>query len=255
MAGMPPTLLAPGTAGVESDPNNPDLITQVRNQLVETTARFWTNVELLAIMKLGIADLWGAILDLHQDHFLYVNNTDVVLRANATQIDGVPSDCFRIQLIEPRDTTVNAAGHQVLFIPAKYKSQEFIVARTQPSQDPASIPSRVIYYTPVGLGPPAEPMRIMTGPMINADLNLRLTYTPLVTIAETNPIPGLSDNALKAWTIAYARAKETEDRQPDIGWLKVYATEKQEILTRLTPRQEQEVEVVEDVFQGFGSLW
>ena len=51
-----------------------------------------------------------------------------------------------------------------------------------------------------------------------------------------------------AWTVAFARAKEREDRSPDPAWLAIYATEKQNILTRLTPRQTQEPEIVGDMF-------
>jgi hypothetical protein len=234
------------------------IITQVRAQLVEATARFWSDAELVSIMNLGAQDLWRAILDLHQDHFFRINSTDVYLRANDDEITGIPGDCFRVQLIEPRDTTVTTAGHQVLFIPKKYTSTDFIVARTQDAVDPGSLPARQIYYQIVGEGAPAAPPRILTAPLLNADLALRLVYNPTISISATtdyNPIPGAADNALKAWTIAYARAKETDGRIPDAGWLSIYATEKELILLGLTPREEQDVEIVEDMFQGFGHGW
>lgn len=236
------------------------LLTQVRAQLVEATARFWTDAELRSIMRLGALDLWGAILDLHQDHYFRVT-TDPVLRANASEISGVPPDCFRILLIEPADTSSSAAGHQCIFTPAKYKDTAFAVARSLTAQDPTSLPSREIYYDIVGEGSPVAPPQILTAPLISSDLRVRLVYCPTIwpdgaaSVPENNPIPGESDNALKAWTIAFARAKETETRQPDSGWLGVYATEKQTILTRLTPREEQEPDVVEDLFQGFGGYW
>lgn len=233
------------------------IVTQVRRQLVEATANFWSDDELKDIMRLGALDLWGAILDLHQDHYFKIN-TEVVLRANGSQISNMPDDCFRVLLIEPRDTTVNGNGHQVVFVPRKYKDTDFSVARTQSAQDLTTI-ARQIYYQIVGEGSPNEPPTILTAPLLNADLPLRLAYNPTIWAdgeeKENNPVPGASDNALKAWTIAYARAKETEDRSPDPGWLGVYATEKQLILTRLTPRQEQEPDVVEDLFQGYGSIW
>src|SRR5262249_14657348 len=124
-------------------------------------------------------------------------------------------------------------------------------------QDPSSLTDRTIYYQLVGVGSPVSAPKIVTAPLISADLRVRLVYNPSLEWdgGGHNPVPGESDAALKAWTIAYARGKETEDRQPDPGWLGVYATEKQHILTRLTPREEQEPEVVEDFFQGFGSLW
>ena len=234
------------------------ILTQVRAQLRETAPRFWSDAELVSIMNLGVVDLWGAILDLHQDHYFKINQTDVVLRANETQVAGIPDDCFRILLIEPRDTTVNGTGHQVLFIPKKYKDTDFIVARTFDAQNPSSMPARQIYYDIVGQGAPTAPPQILTAPLLSSDLPLRLVYCPTISIgasSDLNPVPGGSDNALKCWTLAYARAKETDGRTPDAGWLSIYATEKQLILTRLTPRQEQEPEVVEDLFQGYGSVW
>lgn len=231
------------------------ILRQVRAHLVETTERFWLDQELVDIMNLCAQDMWGGILDLHQDHYFRVN-TDCILKSNGVEITGVPEDCFRIMLIEPRDTTFQAAGRQVVFIPKKYNHPDFCMARTISATDPASSPGRVIYFQLVGEGAPTYAPKILTAPLISADLRLRIAYNPIleeITEGGINPIPGASDNALKAWTIAYARAKETEDRTPDAGWLGVYATEKQLIMTRLTPRQEQEPDVVEDFFQGFGS--
>jgi hypothetical protein len=234
------------------------IVTQVRRQLVEATARFWSDDELKDIMKLGAIDLWGAILDLHQDHYFKVapiGGDGPVLRANDDHISNVPEDCFRVMLIEPADTSSMASGHQVLFVYRKYKHSDFSVARTLSAQDPSALASRTIYYDVTGVGAPNQPPVILTAPFISTDLRLRIAYNPMVVWEDVNPIPGGSDNALKAWTIAYARAKENESRQPDPGWLGVYATEKQTVLTRLTPRDEQEPEVAEDIFQGFGSIW
>jgi hypothetical protein len=235
------------------------IITQVRAALIETTARFWTDAELLAIMNLGVVDLWGAILDLHQDHYFRVNTSDVVLRANATEISGIPEDCFRVTLIEPRDTTVTASGHQVLFVPRKYNHPDFIIARTLDAQDPGSLPARQLYYAIVGEGSPTGAPQILTAPVLSADLNIRLVYNPTASVSnvnDINPIPGGSDNALKNWTLAYAKPKDQGGSvTPDAGALGVYATEKAMLLTRLTPREEQEPEIVEDMFQGYGSMW
>jgi hypothetical protein len=236
------------------------ILTQVRAQLVETTARFWSDAELISIMRLGVQDVWGAILDLHQDYYFKINDTTAVLKNGDAYISGIPDDCFRITLIEPRDTTVTGTGHQVLFVPRKYNHPDFIIARTLDAQDPGALPSRQIYYQIVGLGPPSEPMRIVTAPLLNQDLLLRITYNQTIwkdsdNPPELNPLPGECDNALKAWTLAYARAKETDGRTPDAGWLSIYSAEKQNLLVRLTPREEQEPEVVEDMFQGYGSLW
>ena len=242
------------------------ILGQVRAQLVETVARFWSDQELLDIMNLAITDLWGAILDLHQDHYWKINGNDagtgdVYYRANDTQLSGIPQDCFRIQLIEPRDTTVTGTGHACIFVPRKFNHPDFSIARTLDPQDPDSLPSRQIYYAIVGEGSPANPPQVLCAPKISADLPIRLCYSPSIdrkTAGDMNPIPGGSDNALKAWTLSYAMAKEVDaagNRIPNSGWLAVYAQEKQNLLVRLTPREEQEPEVVEDMFQGYGSLW
>jgi hypothetical protein len=227
--------------------------TQVRAQLVEPTARFWSDAELDAIMQHGIVDLWGAILDLHGDHFLKVDESNCVLRANATKISGVPEDCFRVQLIEPRDISIDGSGRSVIFTPKKFNSPEFTGARTLSAQDPSTGLSRQVFYQLTGAGSPVGAPQILTGPKLSSDLLLRVAYNPTLEITDYNPIPGGSDNALKAWTIAYATAKEGEggERIPNPGWLSIYATEKQLILVRLTPRQEQEPEVVDDLFQDY----
>lgn len=224
-------------------------ITQVRQFLLETSARFWTDAELIAIYGLGVNDLWGGILDLHGEHYMVVDDTHVALKSGASQLSGVPDDCFRVLLIEPRDTTSSGTGHAVLFTPRKYNHSSFINARTRTSLDPDS--TGEIFYHLSGVGAPISAPTILTAPKVTADLNLRFVYCPTLTVTDANPIPGQSDNALKAWTIAYALGKEGQQgaRMPDAGWLSIYATEKQLILTRLTPRQEQEPEVVEDFFQ------
>lgn len=234
------------------------ILTAVRNQLIEPVARFWSDDELKEIMRNGAIDLWGAILDLHQDHYFKIDAANPVLRANAFEVSNVPEDCFRILLIEPRDTTTTGTGFQIIFTPKKYKDSEFAVARTLSAQDPSALFGREIFYDITGVGSPLEPPHIQTAPLLSADLPLRLVYNPsLEWEGDVNPVPGHSDNALKAWTIAFAMAKEGQQGQrvPDPGWLGVYATEKQTILTRLTPREEQEPEVVEDMFQGFGNYW
>lgn len=243
------------------------ILGQVRAQLVEIAARYWSDQELIDIMNLGMVDMWGAILDLHQDHFFKINGDsqgvggDVWLRANDTQISGIPPDCFRIQLIEPRDTSLLGRGHACIFTPRSYKHPDFCIARTLDAQDPDSLPSRQIFYTIVGEGAPASPPQIFCAPKVSSDLAIRLVYSPSLSVksaGDMNPIPGGSDNALKAWTLSYAMAKEVDaagNRVPNPGWLAIYAQEKQNILVRLTPREEQEPEVVEDMFQGYGSLW
>jgi len=56
---------------------------------------------------------------------------------------------------------------------------------------------------------------------------------------------------LIAWTVAFARAKESEDRSPDPNWLSVYATEKAHLLGSLGLRQLQEPEFAQAMFSEF----
>ncbi len=224
---------------------------KVRPALIETVARFWTDDELRDIMVDGIRDLWGAILDVYGDHYLTVDATNVSLAANGTQLTGVPADCFRIQSIEPRDITDTGSGRGLIFVPRKYKDYEFQGARALPAQD-VDTPG-IVYYQMTGIGAPNSAPVVLTAPKLSSALLLRFAYNPTLAITGAttngvNPIPGESDTALKCWTLAYARAKEREDRLPDPGWLAAYSAERAHILTRLTPRQEQEPDVVESFF-------
>ena len=66
--------------------------------------------------------------------------------------------------------------------------------------------------------------------------------------SSANPIPGEADKALVSYAVAFSRSKERDDRSPDPNWIAVYATEKQSILARITPRQEQDVEFAFGLF-------
>jgi hypothetical protein len=234
------------------------IITQVRRQLIETKKgrRFWDDDELKDIFKLGVMDLWGAILDLHQDHYFKVIEGDdarpVILEAGKSVLTNVPEDCFRVMLIEPNDTTVTDTTGGVVFAPRKYNHPDFITARTLGSLDSA-VTAGIIYYDVTGPGAPIAAPVIRVAPKIGSNLTLRFAYYPMLEVDDINPVPGGSDNALKAWTIAYALAKEGPQgaRTPDASWLAVYATEKQTILTRSTPRQEQEADTVDGLFDNF----
>jgi hypothetical protein len=226
------------------------ILTQVRAQLVEVTARFWTDTELTDIFKLGVMDLWGAILDLHQDHYFEVIEDGSVFQASgATQLTGVPADCFRVMLIEPLNTVVDNSATAVQYAPRKYNHPDFTAARTVGTFEPNQ--AGVIYFDVTGPGAPIAAPKIRVAPQLSSNLKLRFAYYPMLAVTDYNPVPGGSDNALKAWVLAYAMAKEGQSGQriPDAGWLAIYATEKQTILTRMTPRQEQEAETVDGLFQ------
>lgn len=233
-----------------------EIVAQARLTLLEETydptvptTSFWNDTELADIITLGIKDLWGAILDVHAEHYMTVDITHVTLPAGANQLAGVPADVFRVLLIEPRDTTTNGQSTMIQFVPRKYQSMEFRAARSQVAIDSAS--GAVVFYTVSGVGSPVSAPTIYTAPPVSSTIPIRLVYCPtIVPVGGVNPIPGESDNALKSWCIAWARAKEREDRSPDPNWLATYATEKSNLLTRITPRQEQEPDVVEDLFGG-----
>lgn len=232
------------------------LETQARRHLIETTAKFWSSAELIDIANKGIKDLWGAIIDLFQEHYLTVDTTNVSISASTESMSGVPTDVFRVFLIEPKTLSSAGSYRNLTFLPRDYNSPDFKNARRLGDVDPTQ--ENIIYYALSGAGAPVGAPTVYVAPTLSSAIaagQIRFAYNPVIAAkvaADDNPIPGESDNALIAWMVAYARAKEREDRSPDPNWLAVYATEKQNILTRLTPRQTQEPDVAEAIF---GSLW
>jgi hypothetical protein len=215
---------------------------------------YWTDSELLDLARRGVTDLWAAILDLNQEHFLTIDDTNVSVTASTATLTGVPSDVFRVHLIEPRDVTDSSTTRNVEFYPRDINSADFRNARAEGTIDVTG--DAVVFYCIVGAGSPIAAPTIQIAPKLSAAVNLRLVYVPTLAVSgyattSTNPIPGESDNAIISWIVAFARAKEREDRSPDAAWLSIYATEKQSLLTRLTPRQTQEPEIVEGLFEGY----
>lgn len=214
--------------------------------------QFWSSDELIDIINQGIKDLWGMVVDLNQEHYMTVDITNVSLAANATQLTGVPSDCFRVLSIEPL-TTTTTPGMGIVFRPKDDNSFEMQAARSRTALETQA--GLVIYYTLTQPGPPIDAPTVLTAPKITSELDLRFAYVPTLaakTASDNNPIPGESDNALIAWCVAYARAKEREDRSPDPNWLAIYGTEKTNLNVRLTPRQTHEPEVVDDFMGEWG---
>ena len=234
-----------------------DILTRARRQLLEVTPRFWTDLELTDIFWDGATDLWGAYLDIHQDHYFNVVESEdadgVRLEAGTDRLTNVPDDCFRILLIEPLRTNLDPfGGLSCAFVPRKYNHPDFVSARSW-ANDESALTAGVIYYDLTGPGAPISAPVVRIAPRISTTVKLRLAYYPVLTRNDYNPIPGGSDNALKAWGVAFALAKEGPQgaRIPDAGWLAVYATEKQTLLTRSTPRQEQEADVVDGLFDNY----
>jgi hypothetical protein len=206
---------------------------------------FWSDDELFSIALRGTTDLWGAIIDLHEEHYLTVDTTNVTYPSSTDRLAGVPSDCFRVYLIEPADPTTN----QCAFVPRAYNHIEFINARNSTISPQASFSPTSgvnIFYNVTGQGTPNQAPVILCAPKIDANLALRFSYISNLGVqayqlkTATNPIAGESDNALIAWITAYALGKEQSERMPNAAWLAIYQTEKQNLLTRMKPRQEQE---------------
>lgn len=222
------------------------LIASARTRLIETTARFWTDAELLDLLQLGVRDLWKAVKDTNQDYFLTIDETNVSLAADSFVLTGVPTDVAVVRSIEPRHSSSLV---DCFFRPKNYTHPAFAQARRAPAQDPNGV---TIWYHPIAAGAPVAAPTIQVAPKVTAAVPLLLAYIPTIatlTTASTNPIPGETDNALIAWTVAYARAKEREDRSPDPEWLAIYGTEKSNLLVSIAPRQEDEPKVADAMFE------
>ena len=233
------------------------LETQVRRHINETTASFWSSAEIIDELNAGIKDLWRDTVDLKGEHFLTVDNSNVSLVSNSSTLTGVPNDVHKIYLIEPRDISSTSANRNLYFQPLDYNNSRFRAAAAQADIDPTNA---VVYYAMVGQGAPTtdsdpDTLSIYVAPQVTSSVNLSFVYVPTIgdfTATDYNPIPGESNNALVAWGVAYARAKEREDRSPDPSWLQVYSTEKQHLLHSLGLRQLQENVFADALFED---LW
>lgn len=223
------------------------------------TSPYWTDQELLDILILGAKDLWRSVIDLHQGHFTTILDDQSCacpagVANTMTAFTGVPADCFRILMIEPHylsDASSTSSQRWTYFKPKQIQSQAFQAARANSTVDPSQ--AMTVYYDLINAGSPVAAPSIVSAPPLSSSVAVRLVYVnTLGTLLESsnNPIPGESDNALISWCVAWARAKERDDRSPDPAWIATYATDKQSLLTALTPRQEQEEEVVEGLFDG-----
>lgn len=225
--------------------------TNARLRLVEPNPRFWSSAELVEIIAAGIRDLWRATVDLKQEYYLTVNETDVVLESGADTLSGVPLNVHKVYLIEPLDNQQNESNAGLIFRPLDYNHKTFQGARALSSVDPSNA---TIYYSVTSEGAPVNAPTIRVAPTVSADVALRFAYVPTIGNITSNsivPIPGEADNALVAWTVAYARAKEREDRAPDPHWLTVYSGEKANLLASLGVRQVQEPMFVDAMFEEY----
>jgi hypothetical protein len=224
------------------------ILANVRIQLHEPTARFWTDAEIVSHLNGGIADLWRAINGQYQDYYFTTTAAAASIASSATTVSGVPSDVAIVRGVEPANP---AAYPDLQFQFKPYNDPKVATARAMTAQDPSQI--GLIYLSLAGLAAPIAAPTIYVAPTLTAALALRISYIPTLgakTVADPNPIPGEADKALEFWGIAYARAKLTEDQSPDPNWLALYATEKANILTALAPRQEQDDQYVEGLFES-----
>ena len=222
-----------------------------RKRLDELSPKFWKSLELQEIVISGIKDLWRDIVDLKQEHYLTNNVTDVSLAANAKQLSGLPDDIHKVYLIEPLDTSANSTNNGLIFQPRDYNHKDAQLARSRDAIDPKS---DTIYYSITSQGGPVGAPTIYCAPQVTSAVSLNFCYVPTLgplASEDVVPIPGEADNALVAWTVAFARAKEREDRSPDPAWLAVYATEKAHLLQSLGLRQYHEAEYVDAIFQDY----
>ena len=214
---------------------------------------FWSSAELIDIMNQGIKDLWRDIVDLKQEHYLTNDTTLVTMAASTATLTGLPADIHKVYLIEPVDTSGDSTNKGLVFQPRDYNHKYFQSARTMDAVDPSN---NVIYYAVTGIGAPtgSGSTVIYVAPQVNSAVTLRFVYVPVLAakISSDNvPIPGEADNALIAWTVAFARAKEREDRSPDPGWLSIFATEKQHLMQSLGQRQYHEPAYVDALYEEY----
>src|SRR3970040_2030004 len=101
--------------------------------LLEGTASFWTDAELLVHAVDGIKDLWGHIKDTYQDYFFTVVE-NVTMGIDATTLSNVPADIAEVRRLEVADLA-NRPG--IVFTPKAYNHDDFAGARAKSAQDPS----------------------------------------------------------------------------------------------------------------------
>lgn len=228
-----------------------DLIPVVRDRLIEPQPNFWGDDELVKIMANGIRDLWRSIVDLKQEHYLTRDNTNVSLPASTDTFTGLPTDIHKIYMIEARDLSTTGPNRNLTFSQLDYNHLTFQSAR---GMDPVDPSSTTIYYCPTQAGGPVGAPTIYVAPKVTSAVLISFTYVPTLgtlTGDSSIPIPGEADNAITAWTTAFAMAKEREDRAPNQAWLGIYATEKQNLMQSLGLRDYQEATIADAFFADY----
>lgn len=242
------TLIIPGGTPMASSLMSA-IVTRVRYLLTEAVASFWSDAELLTFLNSGIADLWRRLNNTYQDFFHTIDTTHVTQDANATTLTGVPTDVVLVRGLEPVSLTTypNLRYEYVTYMDPKMQA-----ARAQTAQDPGS--GGVIYFAITGSGGPVASPTIHVAPILSAAIALRLVYVPtvpVVALTDHNPIPGESDEALIDWTLAHAITKDKDDVKPHKGWMDLYELEAVKIVVHQAPRQSQDDEFAEALFEPY----
>lgn len=242
------------------------LVGQVRTHLVEASAGFWSDAELVLHMNNAVKDLWRKIAGEYQDYFVTQDTTNFNIAANTSVIAGIPADVYRPIMLRPRVVGQNSVNRGLIFKFRRLNHPEFVQAQAACARKPCDT---VVFYTVQNPGAPVAAPVMQIAPQLTDAVLLACDYVGILPnlpaptdpsyAAYTNPIPGESDNALIAWTVAYAKGKESPDpaqRAPDANWLAIYGTEKQNLVAELsTPRSEQDQEVVEGMFEDRWPDW
>ena len=233
------------------------LVSQARSILLEpaeVTGGLWTDAELLAIANKGVKDLWKSIIDLFHDHFVTLDSTNMSIAASASVVTGVPADVFRILMIQPRTLGDSSSNQGLIFKPRTLTHPDFVQANAMRPVNPRET---VVYYALINAGAPVAAPAIRIAPQLSSAVLLEVQYVPVladVVSAGNNPIPGESDQGLIYYIAAFARCKSREDRSPDPEYISIYATEKRNTLVALTPRSDQEPDVVQGFWEPNAAL-
>jgi hypothetical protein len=234
-----------------------DIEALARLRLIEASASYWSSQELTDIIIAGIRDLWRDTVDLKQEHYLSVlppgpdDTATVFFDANSNTLRGVPTDVHKVYMIEPLDLSATSSMVGLQFRPLDYNHRDFQLARSRDAIDPVN---DTIWYAITGQGAPVNAPTIFCAPKVSSQVPIRFMYCPTLGQLNTNstvPIPGEADNALVSWTVAFARAKEREDRSPDENWLAIYATEKAHLMQSLGLREYQEPSYTDALFDQY----
>ena len=124
------------------------IITNVRTNLQEPTAKLWSDAEIVVHLNSGIKDLWRALNSQYQD-FFFTTTTAVTYTASAETLSSVPAGVSTILGLELADPTLYPG---LVFVYKNYNSDEFISARAAADQDPST--SGRIYFCATGAGAP-----------------------------------------------------------------------------------------------------